>query len=104
MSFARSKGLEKHSITHDKDTVDIIDKEYRRLDENIESMMFIGENMTADKRRKATVCKMCGKEGYPSLIKKHMETNHLEVYFPCNICNKVFRSRLSLKSHTSRRH
>ena len=104
MSFARSIGLKKHSITHEEDTVDPIVKEYRVLDEKIESMMFIGDNMTLDGRRKATVCKMCGKEDYPSVIKKHMETNHLEVYFPCDVCNKVFRSRASLRIHTSRRH
>ena len=104
MSFARSIGLKKHSITHEEDTVDPIVKEYRVLDEKIESMMFIGDNMTLDGRRKATVCKMCGKEDYPSVIKKHMENNHLEVYFPCNVCNKVFRSRASLRIHTSRRH
>ena len=46
-------------------------------------------------------CKVCGKEAlYSNDIKKHIEANHLEgVSIPCNLCEKTFRSRNTLKLH-----
>ena len=46
-------------------------------------------------------CTVCGKEAaYSNDIKKHIEANHLEgVSIPCNLCEKIFRSRNALAQH-----
>ena len=38
-------------------------------------------------------------------IKKHIESNHVEgICVPCNLCEKTFRSRDSLRMHKRRNH
>ena len=74
------------------------------LEEKVKSMMeksqnpYIGSNKTNPRR--ADVCKVCGKEGISSAIKDHIETNHLEgISIPCNLCEKICRSKSALKQH-----
>ena len=74
--------------------------ELQDLDEKIKSMMIIGENMTQNVKWKATACQVCGKEGYRTQIRDHIEANHVDgVVVPCNICEKTFRSRNALRNH-----
>ena len=78
------------------------------LDSIVETMM--GQDKTVMKdhqqaRFKVYLCKVCGKEGQHNQIKDHIEVNHIEgVSVPCNFCDKVFRSRSALKTHTYRNH
>ena len=78
------------------------------LDEKVKSMMEQGQNMISygnGRIRKANVCKVCGKEGQIVNIRDHIEANHLEgIALPCNLCEKMFRSRENLRKHKSRHH
>ena len=70
------------------------------LEERVNSMMEKSQNKTADGKRLAHRCTVCGKEGQSPNIKDHIEANHLEgVIIPCNLCGKTFRSRNTLKLH-----
>ena len=76
-----------------------VPEDLKGLDEKVKSMVEKSQNMLPDGRR-AYVCKVCGKEGYGTSIRDHIEANHLEgVSLPCNICHKTFRSRMSLRKH-----
>ena len=75
---------------------------YGALDLEVQSMMEMTENTirNGQARRHSYLCKVCGKEGHGSNIKKHIETNHLEgLSVPCNLCEKRFRSRNGLSQH-----
>ena len=70
------------------------------LDEKVKSMMEKGHNSLPNRSEKASVCKVCGKEGQWVAIRDHIEANHLEgISLPCNNCGKIFRSRLQLRKH-----
>ena len=50
----------------------------------------------------AKICKVCGKA---TAITNHIEANHLDgVSVPCNLCEKILRSRAALRTHISRYH
>ena len=77
----------------------------QELDDTIKTMMETSENMikVGKKHQRAKICKVCGKEGYSSDIKRHVEANHLEgVSVPCNLCDKILRWRHALSYHISR--
>ena len=78
------------------------------LDEKVKSMMEPGENMISygkGRLGKGRICKVCGKEGQIVAIRDHIEANHLEgIALPCNLCEKIFRSRENLRKHKSRSH
>ena len=65
------------------------------LDEQVKSMMEKSHNKIANGPHEwilAKKCKLCGKEGFATQIKNHIEANHLEgVIIPCNLCDKTFR-------------
>ena len=66
----------------------------QQLDETVKSMMETSQNLVknGEEQRLAKICKVCGKEGHPTDIKRHIEANHLEgVSIPCNHCHKIFR-------------
>ena len=68
------------------------------LEERVKSMMEKSQNKLASGHQLADRCKVCGKEG--KNIKDHIEANHLEgIIIPCNLCDKTFRSRNSLRHH-----
>ena len=74
------------------------------LDDFIKSLMEKGGYIVGT-QVKAYVCKVCGKEGYSSSIKDHIERNHVEgINVPCNQCEKSFRSRHALRLHYQRYH
>ena len=74
------------------------------LEERVKSMMGKSQNNLPD-GRKASVCKVCGKEDKNQNIKDHIEAKHLEgIVIPCNLCEKTFRSRNGLKLHKRHYH
>ena len=78
-----------------------------QLDKTVKSMMEISQNMFPMGNRQVCgqICKMCGKEGHPTNIMRHIEANHLEgVSIPCNHCDKIFRSKHALRCHVSKHH
>ena len=78
--------------------------DFQELDDQTMSMM----EKTSRKNPRGKplyICKVCGKEGKNSHLKTHIEANHAEgVSIPCNICEKTFRSRNSLRMHNNRNH
>ena len=79
----------------------------KELDELIETMMGKSENMIkrGNQMIKAYVCQVCGKEDQKINIKYHIEANHIEgVCVPCNLCEKSFSSRNSLRVHVKTQH
>ena len=74
----------------------------KELDTQVKSMIEKSKNkiQIGNQRKSAEICKVCGKEGNPQVIKDHIEANHLEgVSLPCDNCEKAFRSRISLRKH-----
>ena len=50
-------------------------------------------------------CVACGKEGVNGNLKEHIEINHLEgIFIPCNLCEKTFRSRKTMRQHCRFQH
>ena len=83
------------------------------LAEKVKSMMGKSQNMIpagkqangTPRQETASICKVCGKEGLFTLIRNHIESNHLEgISIPCDHCDKAFSSRDSLSKHKSRFH
>ena len=69
-----------------------------QIEEMVKSMMEKSENMFHNQR--GHICKVCGKEGKGNAIKDHIEANHIEgIVLPCNLCEKTFRSRKTLREH-----
>ena len=77
--------------------------DFKELDERVKSMMEKSQNKYDNGQHLADRCKVCGKEGKGGNIKDHIEANHLHgIVIPCNLCDKTFRSRNSLRIHKSR--
>ena len=77
----------------------------QELDQKVRSMMVLGQNKIADGKQRASVCQVCGKEGKTNLIKDHIEANHIDgIIIPCNLCEKTYRSRASLRNHKLHQH
>ena len=69
-----------------------------QIEEMVKSMMEMSKNMFHKQRGHR--CKVCGKEGKGNAIKDHIEANHIEgIVLPCNLCEKTFRSRKTLREH-----
>ena len=47
------------------------------LDRKVKSMMAFSENYDDRQKRKARICKECGKEGQMANIMQHIEANHI---------------------------
>ena len=83
---------ERYAVPMSSSTVDEIEQKITEC---------LGKNENGD-----YICNLCGKVSgkYKTHIKNHIET-HLEgISFSCSICEKQFRSRNSLKSHTTLYH
>ena len=77
----------------------------QELEEMVKSMMEKSENYLSYEKKKAFICKLCGKEGARKEIEAHIEFNHLEgIIIPCNLCHKTFRSRNGCRQHKARIH
>ena len=82
-----------------------VSADLQELDAQVKSMMDQSQKMiqVGKEQRRAKICKMCGKEGQHVAIRDHIEAHHLEgVSLPCNVCDKTFRSRMSLRLHKCR--
>ena len=92
-------------------------------DENIsDSIQFSGDQEELDKTVKSMmqrnkcrdsvglfkyvyVCSICGKEGQQTTIKGHIEAKHVGgITIPCNMCEKIFRTRPNLRAHKRNNH
>ena len=97
-SFKVALALPKHKFSGD----------LKDLEEKVNYMIGRSGNMvklSESRMIKAYVCKVCGKEGVGHNIRIHIEANHLEgISIPCNICNKIFRTRPALREHKSKNH
>ena len=70
------------------------------LENRVKSLMEKSQNKIASGCEFAQMCKVCGKEGYSSAIKDHIEVNHLEgIVIPCKLCDKTFKYRNGLRKH-----
>ena len=69
--------------------------------EQIKSMMEVGETISYGKEnRTSRICKICGKQGKETDIKRHIDSNHLTgVSHTCNNCGKSSSSRDGLRRH-----
>ena len=81
----------------------------QELDETVKAMMETSENMVqrggGRGQERAKICKVCGKEGLATAIKDHIESNHLDgVSIPCNLCDKILRSKDAFRVHIKRNH
>ena len=77
--------------------------------EKVKSIMERSPNMIANGKSgqiRASICKVCGKEGLGRNIKRHIEANHLEEQYlhHCNLCGKICRSRNMLWEHKHKNH
>ena len=83
-----------------------VDVTLQQLDEQIKSMMDVGENLnTRIGQGRTKVCKVCGKEGEVQNIKSHIEANHITgIEHPCELCGKISRSRNGLRMHRATQH
>ena len=78
----------------------LVSGDLQELDEKVKSLMGKGENQIPNGGQTTKVCKVCGKEGYATNIRDHIELNHLDgVAIPCKNCGNTFRSRCSLRKH-----
>ena len=79
-----------------------------QLDQQIKSMMDSTENHITRKdgtRKRAFICKVCGKEAGDSDMRRHIEASHISnVSHSCDICGKTSRSRDGLRQHIARVH
>ena len=75
------------------------------LEKKVRSLMKESQNNYLNTKRKAKICKVCGKEGKGNAIKLHIEVTHLEkVVVSCNLCDKTFRSRQTQNQHQRKHH
>ena len=84
-----------------------VSADLQHLDETVKSMMETSQKMfpIGNRQVRGKICKVCGKEGLPADIMRHIEANHVEgVEIPCNQCDKICRSRNGLWSHISKHH
>ena len=76
------------------------------LRKKVKSMMLVSDNAAPGvQKRKARICKVCGKEGRMSDIIDHIEFNHITgIILSCNICGKTTQTHNALKGHKFRCH
>ena len=125
-SFMRSKSYRENVRNDPEENINAVETVHRTvaipnelrgdlqaLDEKVKSMMEkslnslpFGRNPNGRPRQtKASICKVCGKEGLPKSIKGHIEAYHLEgISLPCDHCDKAFSSRNVLGKHKRRFH
>ena len=77
----------------------------KELAEKVKSMMLVSENRVTNKKERARICKVCGKEGQFQNMTSHIEANHITgIVLPCNICGITTASRNGLAQHKLKFH
>ena len=80
-----------------------ISEEMQELDAKVKSLIVKGDKYFYGKQ--GFVCRECGKEGSRSLIRSHIEVNHIDgLIIPCESCDHTCRSRQALRKHTAKLH
>jgi len=77
-------------------------EEFQALDQQIKSLMSKSTSWLSNGKvhKRASLCKVCGKEDSYRNIKDHVEINHITgLSAPCSLCGKTFRNRISLRKH-----
>ena len=79
--------------------------ELEDLNNKVKAMLEKTHNVAANGKKAAYICKVCGKEGESTDIKRHIEAYHLDsVSLSCGFCDKILQSRNALRVHVSRYH
>ena len=79
-----------------------ISRDMKELDEKIENLLRRGQHTIRNGKIMTTayICNVCGKDGIKNHIISHIGGVHLEgISIPCNLCEKTFGSRESLRKH-----
>ena len=80
-----------------------VSEEIQELTAKVKSLMVKGCQRFYGKQ--GWVCSECGKEGSRSLIRSHIEVNHIDgVIIPCNSCDHTCRSTQALRKHKAKLH
>ena len=77
------------------------------LAKTVKSMVQKSLNLEELEKRgqRASMCKVCGKEGDRKNIKGHVERYHLgKISIPCNVCNEKSNSSKTFRSHIVKCH
>ena len=77
------------------------------LAKTVKSMVQKSQNLEELEKRgqRASMCKVCGKEGDRKNIKGHVERYHLgKISIPCNVCNEKSNSSKTFRSHIVKCH
>ena len=101
-NYALKKVLDNSELSQEmtSSVENFVCQDLQELDIKVKSMMEKSPNLIPYQNAKAKICKVCGKEGAGIAIRDHIEANHLEgVALPCNICGKIYRSRMLLRKH-----
>ena len=90
-------------------TVSLVETaEYGQLDQQIMTMMDSTDNYITRKsgaRKRAFICKVCGKEAEDYDMRRHIEASHLSnISHSCDICGKTSRSTNGLRQHLAKVH
>ena len=93
---------DKLSLSYSISNNHTVTAEMDNLDEQINSMIELGENVIiwGTGKRRTVICKMCGKEDVRGNLRKHIESAHIVgASHPCSVCGKISRSRGGLRTH-----
>ena len=77
------------------------------LDSQIRLLMEKSENGAGQRKKdgKTRICKVCGKEGPMSNIRKHIEASHISGFsHDCSVCGITVKTRHALATHKARNH
>ena len=87
-------------------TVSLQPAESDQLDEIIKTMMDSTNGFITSangQRKRASICKVCGKEAKDADVRRHIEAKHMNnISHSCDICGKISRSRNGLRQHVDK--
>ena len=87
-------------VYHDPDMIEVVD--LGELHEQVKSMMMTSDKNIGKGQGFSRICTACGKEGANGNIQDHIETYHINgISLSCNFCEKIFKTRRSLKLHAN---
>ena len=91
---------EKPKLERSQERFNFDSGDLQALDEKVKLMMEKSQNLIPSGKKRADICKVCGKEGEGIAIRDHIESKHLEgVSLPCNTCGNTFKTRRQLRVH-----